>query len=172
MRTPIRITAVAVACLLLIGCARAVAPWTPAPPEPGASASPTPVASAATPAASPGATPAPMTDNVLPALTPKAELQPVPAGEVNVAYAPNVPPATTRTQQAIVEVHFDVVEGVQAIDPNGTEYETWGYRLHGDDSVTSGTPGPIIRARVGDIFRFTLTNPAATRCPTTSTFTP
>ena len=51
-----------------------------------------------------------------------------------------------------------VVEGVQAIDPNGTTYTTWGYRMHGDDQVTTGTPGPIIRARVGDILRFTVSN--------------
>ena len=56
-------------------------------------------------------------DDVLPALTPKADLKPVPQGEVNVAYAPNVPPAATRDHQAIVDVHFDVVEGVKAIDP-------------------------------------------------------
>ena len=70
---------------------------------------------------------------MLPSLTPKADLKAVPAGEVNTAYAPNVPPAATRHDQAIVEVHFDVVEGVKAIDPNGTQYTTWGYRLHGDD---------------------------------------
>jgi nitrite reductase (NO-forming) len=94
----------------------------------------------------------------LPVLTPKANLTAVPSGETNVAYAPNVPPAATRTEQAIVDVHFDVVEGAQAIDPNGTQYTTWGYRIHGDSAVTTGTPGPIIRARVGDILRFTLTN--------------
>jgi nitrite reductase (NO-forming) len=102
---------------------------------------------------------------VLPELTPKADLGPVPAGEVNVAYAPNVPSAATRSEQAVVDVHFDVVEGVQAIDPNGTQYATWGYRLHGDDKVITGTPGPIIRARVGDVLRFTLTNPAGNSMP-------
>jgi nitrite reductase (NO-forming) len=30
--------------------------------------------------------------------------------------------------------------------------------MQGDTSVTTGTPGPIIRARVGDLLRFTLTN--------------
>ena len=74
--------------------------------------------------------------SVIPDLVPKAELALAPAGEVNVSYAPDVPPVSSRTEQAIVEVHFDIVEGVQAIDPNGTEYETWGYRLHGDTSVS------------------------------------
>jgi nitrite reductase (NO-forming) len=146
----------AIAGLLLAGCAAHSGPsWTPPAStyQPGTSAAPAnPGASGAAQGASdPFA-------SVLPPLTPKADLGPVPAGEVNTAYAPNVPPAATRTDEAIVAVHFDVVEGVKAIDPNGTEYTTWGYRLHGDNTVTTGTPGPIIRARVGDILRFTLTN--------------
>ncbi|HEY7024901.1 MAG TPA: plastocyanin/azurin family copper-binding protein [Candidatus Limnocylindrales bacterium] len=100
-------------------------------------------------------------DSVIPVLTPIANLSAVPSGEVNTSYAPNVPPAASRDYQAIVDVHFDVVEGAKAIDPNGTTYTTWGYRLHGDDQVTSGTPGPMIRARVGDVLRFTLTNTGA-----------
>ena len=99
----------------------------PASPQPSGQPSGQPVA---TPTANPAGS-----DDVLPVLTPKAQLAAVPAGEVNVAYAPTVPAAATRTNQAIVEVHFDVVEGVQAIDPNGIEYTTWGYRLHGDDTV-------------------------------------
>jgi nitrite reductase (NO-forming) len=105
-------------------------------------------------------------DDVLPTLTPKAQLQPVAASEVNVANAPNVPPPSGRTTQAIVEVAFDIVEGVNAIDPaSGLEYETWGYRITGDEEVTIGTPGPIIRARVGDVLRFTVTNPATSTHP-------
>lgn len=77
---------------------------------------------------------------------------------MNVAVAPEVPAPSGRTTQAIVEVSFDVVEGIQEIDPaTGVEYETWGYRISGTDTVT-GTPGPIIRARVGDVLRFTITN--------------
>jgi len=44
--------------------------------------------------------------SILPALTPVAQLAPAPASEVNVAYAPNVPPQATRTTQAIVEFSF------------------------------------------------------------------
>jgi nitrite reductase (NO-forming) len=100
------------------------------------------------------------TGNVVPDLVPKAELQVVPAEEVNVSYAPNVPPPSGRTEPGIVEVEFEVVENVSAIDPEtGVEYETWGYRLVGDDSnVSIGTPGPMVRGRVGDILRFTITN--------------
>lgn len=99
--------------------------------------------------------------DVIPTLVPKAELAPVPASEVNVSYAPDVPPASGRSTPAIVEVHFEIVENVVEVDPTtGTEYETWGYRLVGDDgSVSTGTPGPMIRARVGDVLRFTITNP-------------
>ncbi len=105
--------------------------------------------------------------DVLPTFTPKADLQPAPADEVNVAVAPNVPPAATRSGQAIVDVAFEVVEGVSTIDPaKGTRTMTWGYRLlEGDDGVVVGTPGPIIRARVGDILRFTITNPAGNTNP-------
>ena len=86
---------------------------------------------------------------VLPELTPKAELPPVPASEVNVSYAPNVPAPSGRTSQAIIDVHFEVVENVVEIDPaTGVEYDTWGYRLVGDGpDVSIGAPGPMIRAR-------------------------
>lgn len=103
--------------------------------------------------------------DVIPALTPKSQL-PV-ASEVNVAVAPNMPPPIERTSQAIVEVHFQVVEGVHAIDPTrGVETETWGYRLlDGPDGIVVGTPGPVIRARVGDVLRFTITNPSGNTHP-------
>src|SRR3990170_8138169 len=138
--------------------------WTYPPETPSTAPSGAPSAG---PTGVPTTAPASVGDggSVLPLLTPKAELSAVPAGEVNVAYAPNVPPASGRTEQAIVEVKFDIVEGVKAIDPNGLEYTTWGYRLHGYTTVTTGTPGPIIRARVGDVLRFTLTNLATNTMP-------
>jgi nitrite reductase (NO-forming) len=106
-------------------------------------------------------------EDVLPVFVPKEELAPVPSGEVNVAIAPQVPPPSGRTTQAIVEVEFEVVEGVSMIDPaTGVETETWGYKLvDGSDGIVVGTPGPIIRARVGDILRFTITNPSANHNP-------
>ncbi len=105
-------------------------------------------------------------DEVIPELVPKAELPLAPESEVNVAYAPNVPPASGRTEPAIVEVAFEVVENVATIDPaTAVEYETWGYRVQGDDDVISGTPGPMIRARVGDVLRFTITNPETNAMP-------
>jgi nitrite reductase (NO-forming) len=104
--------------------------------------------------------------SVVPDIVPKAEMQAVPEGEVNVSYAPNVPPPSGRTEPAIVDVAFEVVENVTAIDPaTGVEYETWGYVVAGDEGVVSGTPGPMIRARVGDILRFTVTNPEGNSMP-------
>ena len=50
-----------------------------------------------------------------------------------MSYAPAVPPASGRSEPALVEVEFEVVENVIEIDPTtGVEYETWGYRLVGD----------------------------------------
>ena len=107
------------------------------------------------------------TGDVIPSLVPKAELTPVPESEVNVAVAPNMPPPSGRASQAVVEVHFEVVEGVSTIDPaTGVETETWGYRLvDGPDGIVVGTPGPVIRARVGDVLRFTITNPSSSLHP-------
>ncbi|HKX73796.1 MAG TPA: plastocyanin/azurin family copper-binding protein [Acidimicrobiia bacterium] len=105
--------------------------------------------------------------DVLPDLVPKEQLALVPASEVNVAVAPEVPPPAGRTAPAIVEVHFEVVEGISTIDPaTGVEFETWGYRLvDGPEGVVTGTPGPIIRGRVGDVLRFTITNPVENHNP-------
>jgi nitrite reductase (NO-forming) len=106
-------------------------------------------------------------EDVLPVLVPKDQLAPVPAGEVNVAVAPEMPPPSGRTTPAIVEVHFEVVEGMSTINPaTGVETETWGYRLmDGPDGIVVGTPGPVIRARVGDVLRFTITNPESNLNP-------
>jgi nitrite reductase (NO-forming) len=97
--------------------------------------------------------------SVLPVLTLKAELTVADAQEVHLAYAPNVPPTIVRDAQRIVEVHFEVLEAVCEIDPKtGTKTETWGYRIAGDTEVRCGVPGPVLRARVGDMLRITLTN--------------
>lgn len=105
--------------------------------------------------------------DVIPAIVPKGELGPTPAEEMNLAVAPDMPPPSGRTAPAIVDVHFEVVEGVSAIDPaNGVEFETWGFRvLGGADGIVAGTPGPVIRARVGDLLRFTVTNPEGNAHP-------
>jgi nitrite reductase (NO-forming) len=102
---------------------------------------------------------------VTPDLVPKAELPMAPEDEVNVSVAPAVPAASGRTTPAMVDVEFEIVEQVTAIDPaSGVEYETWGYRIPGDETV-SGTPGPMVRARVGDVLRFTIHNPEGNSMP-------
>ncbi len=115
------------------------------------------------------AAPAGMDDplaDVIPEFTPKAQLEPTPADEVNVSYAPDVPARATRTDQRIVDVSFEVVENVVSIDPaTGLEFETWGYKVAGDDEVVTGAPGPMIRARVGDVLRFTIINPVGNTHP-------
>ena len=103
---------------------------------------------------------------VIPELTPKAELALAPESEINVSVAPEVPPASGRTEQAIVEVNFEVVENLTTVDPaTGVQYKTWGYKIAGDDRTVTGTPGPMVRARVGDILRFTITNPVGNEMP-------
>lgn len=105
--------------------------------------------------------------NVIPEFVPKAELPIAPVSEVHVAVAPEMPPVITRSTQAIVEVELEVVEGVTTIDPeSGVEFETWGFKVAGGDgTVVSGTPGPVIRTRVGDVLRLTVTNPAGNTNP-------
>ncbi len=120
-------------------------------------------APATTVAPAPEPTPAPTEagfGSVMPEMVPKSQLSVAP--EPATAYAPNVPLASTRTEPAIVEVEFDIVEEVATIDPEtGVQFETWGYRVRGDDrTVAAGSPGPMVRARVGDVLRFVIHNPA------------
>jgi nitrite reductase (NO-forming) len=124
----------------------------------GATPAPAGAADVAAPVAAAGVV---WEETITPFLSQKATLELAPADEEHVANAPDIPPPITRTDQRIVEVHFDVVENVATIDPQtGVEFETWGYKIAGDDTPVTGTPGPVIRARVGDVFRFTVTNPA------------
>jgi nitrite reductase (NO-forming) len=105
--------------------------------------------------------------DVIPEMVPKDQLAPVAAGEVNVAVAPDMPPPSGRTTPSLVDVKFEVVEGITTIDPaNGVEFETWGYRqVDGPEGIFTGTPGPVIRARVGDVLRFTISNPETNSNP-------
>lgn len=104
---------------------------------------------------------------VIPDLVDKADLQAAPDSETNVAVAPDVPSPPDRSEEAVVDVTFEVVENVSTIDPtNGTKHHTWGYKLlDGPGGVVVGTPGPVIRARVGDVLRFTIVNPKGNTSP-------
>ena len=64
-------------------------------------------------------------------------------------YAPEVPPALTRSKPAIVKVHLDSVVQVMDID-NEHQYSFWTFNGH--------VPGPFFRARVGDTLEVHTTN--------------
>lgn len=101
--------------------------------------------------------------SVHPELTPKADLQTADSDETHIAYAPKVPPAAKRDEQRLFVVSMEVVEGNCPLDPeNDVETLMWGYRIAKDDR-TCGTPGPVIRGRVGDVARITMTNLASNK---------
>ena len=98
-------------------------------------------------------------DAAIPDLDPIADLQQAPEDEVHLSYAPDVPAPITRSEQAVFDVHLEVLEGVCPLDPaNDVTTEMWGYRVEGDTDVTCGSPGPVLRGRVGDLARITLSN--------------
>lgn len=98
-------------------------------------------------------------ENIRPELTPIADLALAPEGEEHVAYAPDVPAPITRTDQRIIEVHLESIQGICPLDPaNGVDTDMWGFRIAGDDEVVCGSPGPVLRGRVGDVVRISLTN--------------
>lgn len=104
--------------------------------------------------------------SVRPELTPVSQLQPAPEGEAHTSYAPQVPPPITRSDQRIFDVHIESIEGVCPLDPaNGVTTEMWGFRIAGDDDVVCGSPGPVVRGRVGDVANITLTNLAGNTNP-------
>ncbi len=102
------------------------------------------------------------TDPILPDLVPVAELPDAGADEIHATTAPAVPPAAERTDQRRFAVHLEVTEALCPLDPaSGTSTEVWGYRIAGSHDDVCGSPGPVLRGRVGDLAVVTLTNPAA-----------
>lgn len=100
-------------------------------------------------------------DSILPELTRKAQMRVAERAEEHASYAPTVPVAVDRSDQRVFQVELEVVEGICPLDPaNNVSTEMWGYRIAGDTDVTCGSPGPVLRGRVGDVARITLTNPA------------
>lgn len=100
--------------------------------------------------------------SVVPVLTPVADLERADAAELHVSYAPNVPPAISRSDQRIVEFEIDVVETEMVIDATaGVRTMAWGFRVAGDEARTDVVPGPVMRARVGDLVRITVNNLAS-----------
>ncbi len=101
----------------------------------------------------------PVDESIRPELTPVAQLALAPDGEQHVSYAPDVAPPIDRADQRLWKVHIESIEGVCPLDPeNGIATEMWGFRIAGDEEVTCGSPGPVLRGRVGDVVEITLTN--------------
>jgi len=108
----------------------------------------------------------PVDQSILPDLTPVAQLAAAPAGEEHVSIAPNTAPTIDRSDQRIYDVHLESIEGVCPLDPaNGITTEMWGFRVAGETAITCGSPGPILRGRVGDVVNISLTNLAGNQHP-------
>ncbi len=104
--------------------------------------------------------------SIRPDLTPVADMAEAPSDEEHVSYAPEVPPPIARPDQRIFDVEIESIEGVCPLDPeNGVNTEMWGFRIAGHEEVTCGSPGPVIRGRVGDVVNITLTNLATSQRP-------
>lgn len=105
-------------------------------------------------------------ESIVPELAPLADISAEDSSQVVMTYVPEVPPAAQRSDQRIVEFGIDVIEGECPIDPaNGVSTMMWGFRIAGDTATTCGSPGPVLRARVGDLARITVNNVAANLNP-------
>ena len=101
----------------------------------------------------------PVDQSIRPELTPISALQQAPSSEEHLSYAPDVAPPITRSDQRIYDIAIESIEGVCPIDPaNGVTTEMWGFRVAGETEITCGSPGPVLRGRVGDVVNITLTN--------------
>ena len=101
----------------------------------------------------------PVDQSIRPELTPVAQLDQAPGDEGHVSIAPAVPPPVARSDQRIWDVHIESIEGVCPLDPaNGVTTDMWGFRIAGETEISCGSPGPVLRGRVGDVVNITLTN--------------
>lgn len=101
----------------------------------------------------------PVDQSIRPDLTPISKLAPARDGEQHVSYAPDMAPPIDRSDQRIYQVHIESIEGVCPLDPaNGVTTEMWGFRVAGETEIACGSPGPVLRGRVGDVVEITLTN--------------
>ena len=99
-------------------------------------------------------------DSIIPEFTRINDLT-VADDEERMTYVPLVPAPVQRAEQKIVEFHLEVIEGECVVDPTqGVSTLMWGFRIAGDEATTCGSPGPVMRARVGDLARITVTNMA------------
>jgi len=73
----------------------------------------------------------------------------LPHEQAQLTYAPEVPPAIKRHRPAVVEVQLESSRQLMPLGA-GAKYEFWTFNGH--------TPGPFIRARVGDTLQVRVTN--------------
>ena len=108
----------------------------------------------------------PVDQSVRPELTPVADLDAAPSDEQHVSIAPDVAPPMNRSDQRVWDIHIESIEGVCPLDPaNGITTDMWGFRIAGEEDITCGSPGPVLRGRVGDVANITLTNLATNTHP-------
>lgn len=108
----------------------------------------------------------PADQSIRPELTPASQVAAANDTENHVSIAPDVPPQIARSDQRTWDVSIESIEGVCPLDPaNGTTTEMWGFRVDGQDEITCGSPGPILRGRVGDVVNITLSNLAGNTHP-------
>jgi len=108
----------------------------------------------------------PVDQGIRPAFTSVAELAVAPEEEQHVSIAPDVAPPISRSDQRTWGVHLESIEGICPLDPpNGIYTDMWGFRVVGETDVLCGSPGPVLRGRVGDFVTITLTNLASSVHP-------
>lgn len=93
---------------------------------------------------------------LLAACGPKAEGPPVGEETAVLTYAPEVPPAITRTSPTKVIVHLETTEVTMPIS-EGVNYRFWTFGGH--------VPGKFIRVREGDLVEFHLDNSPDSKMP-------
>jgi len=73
-----------------------------------------------------------------------------------LTFAPDVPPPITRKEPAIIRVNMTTDSAVMPLSKMH-KFNFWRFNKH--------TPGPFIRARVGDVLDLTITNEDETQMP-------
>lgn len=107
-----------------------------------------------------------VSQSIRPELTPVAEMAAAPEDEVHISIAPTVPPPIVRSDQRTWSVALESIEGISPLDPpNKISTEMWGFREAGREDVLFGSPGPVLRGRVGDYVTIRLTNLKSSRHP-------
>ncbi len=77
--------------------------------------------------------------------------------KAKLTFAPKVPPPIHRDHPVILQVHLTTSRVTLPVGDHDYAYTYWTFNGH--------TPGPFIRARVGDVLELTLTNADATGMP-------